>query len=221
MNNTFELKTTSAVSTENHLTPPSILQVESPEFRSENEINAEYKSSFEQEDSLVDLNNEGLKSIMNYIMKLPLQISSIAFGIMYRFVGLKWYNMILFVVIGAFIFFQIESALETRRNKINLKKEGMHRKEDPKVDNIKNILKNADDESNVSNKNSLHVLGQSNPKQVSFGGTLIEEKTSRPVEGFSASNVNLKAKATDFLMKLYNLWILPWMYVLFRSISLN
>jgi len=134
------------------------------------------------------------------------QLFSSAFGAMKWFVGLRWYIILFIVVFGSYLFFQMEYAVESRRqkrneaNKQNKKddesmekkeqKEGMNKKEgmeEYKVEKMKGILRQSNTEKAK--------------KHVSFH--------------------NKESKHTSLMSQIYNLWILPWIYVLFRNIGIR
>lgn len=131
------------------------------------------------------------------------QLFSSAFGAMKWFVGLRWYIILLIVVFGSYLFFQMEYAVESRRQKRNNankhdenddelmnKKEGMDKKEgmeEYKVEKMKGILRQSNSEKAK--------------KHVSFH--------------------NNEYTHTSLMSQIYNLWILPWIYVLFRNTGIR
>ena len=126
-------------------------------------------------------------------------IFSSAFGLMKWFVGLRWYVILFIVVIGSYVFFQIEYAIESRRRSKELKREDMSKKKEPDV-----YKKEGMEIKGILRQNS----GEHVKKQVSFYD---EEQTT----------TSSKNSITGVISRIYNLWILPNVYVLFRNIGIR
>jgi flagellar biosynthesis/type III secretory pathway M-ring protein FliF/YscJ len=123
------------------------------------------------------------------------QLFSRVFGIMNWFIGLRWYVILLIVVLGSYLFIQMEYAIESRRQtreqkqKLEKEKEGMEELT----------------ESSDSHKKSRGILRQKNgniKKHVSF----YDEE-----QEYDSTTISM------FISQLYNWWILPWIYVFFRN----
>lgn len=190
-------------------------------------MNEQYKSSFEQDQGGSLGVEVGRGGVSENIAKLPVTIFSSAFGIIRWFIGLRWYVILLIIVFGSFLFMQIESAFETRRAMQKLKKEGkqegMHNnnnntREDDKIQKIKGILRQTDNAESIGN-----MSGQKNVSFISdaTGKSEATGKSQEAFEGQEYSFVNdLQLKWKETTSCIYKLWIMPWMYALFRHIGL-
>ena len=162
------------------------------------------------------------RTFLQNIDNSSLRIFSSAIGIMKSFFSLKWYVILFVVVFGSFLFFQIESAIEIRKNNRKMKKEGMNNNnnnnndnnigdESNKVEYMKGILRQTEKEYKENEK-----------KQVSFF-----DSSSAELEPTTVAKSNNEFNLVSFMTKymndsatqIYNWWILPWMYVLFRNIG--
>lgn len=118
------------------------------------------------------------------------------------FLGLRWYVILFIVVFGSFIFMQLESAFELRRNASKAKKEGL---ETANVEKIKGIIQQTEKEY-IQNKVKKHVtFGE--PTTHSF----FESVPSLSLDGVWSG-------IGGVFYKIYNWWIVPGIYILFRSI---
>ncbi len=163
----------------------------------------------------------------------PLKIFSIIFQYVKWIGSLRWYIIMLIVIFSLFIIFQFEQSIESRRNKKKMEKEGMQNENTKGI--IKDVAKNT---GLVEEGQSVETPTQINSvkKHVSFENDVLEilptkiqdsfiGESSNPGLGKSPSSTSsaLFAKVTSInetLQKIYNLWILPWLYVLFRNIGL-
>jgi hypothetical protein len=143
------------------------------------------------------------------------QIFSGPFGLITWFFGLKWYVIIFIIVFGFFLFFQIESAIESKKN--NRKNAQTQKKEGMKpvtIERMKGILRDSENEykKDISNKN------------VSFNddsNTLSGQETTTNVhEGMNTASSN-RVVENGHLSQIYNWWIRPWMYTIFRNIGIR
>lgn len=169
------------------------------------------------------------QSFMDYF-KLPntnaSQIFSSPFGLLTWFFGLKWYIILFIIVFGMFLFFQIESAIESRKNNRknnqNKMKEGM--KPDT-VERMKGIIRYSENEykKNISKKNvSFNDDDLSNLKDES-GQSLQRSKSvgRNEVEGFSNHPNMFHRTNVEPMQQIYNWWIRPWVYTVFRNIGVQ
>lgn len=134
------------------------------------------------------------------LTNLPLKIFSIIFEYMKWISSLRWYFIVLIVTVMLFIIFQFEHSIESRRQKKQLQKEGMQNEK------TKGIIKD-DSRSNTYKK------------RVSFknDNSLLEyEKMS---ENDSIEKSKKVSTINETLTNVYNLWIYPWLYVLFRNVG--
>lgn len=122
---------------------------------------------------------------------LPSQLFARAYGFVTWFMGLRWYIIVLVVVFGSFIFFQLEYAIETRKQKREAKKEGLH---------MKSILRKADREKRI----------ETSLKRVSFNPAT-----------YTLSGGSIINNILNPFVKIYEWWIVPWTYILFRSVGLR
>ena len=143
---------------------------------------------------------------------LPSQLFARAYGFVTWFMGLRWYIIVLVVVFGSFIFFQLEYAIETRKQKRESKKEGLH---------MKSILRKADRENRIDTSlkrvsfipfriKDAQLVAHSSLITAPEGGVL-NEKRCNP-ETYTSSVLSP-------LIKIYEWWIVPLVYVLFRSMG--
>jgi hypothetical protein len=178
---------------------------------------------------------------------------SMAFEPIKWFIGLRWYVIVLIVVFGSFIFMQLESAFETRRNAYKAKKEGL---ETANSEKMKGIMQQSDREYRQETFTPLRikdaqsvafsveggVLNEKRCKGVTFGPTtthtFYSDTESRHSPTKLPSSVSLENPSIPMLIlrsgidqsplslsatfhKIYNWWIVPWFYVLFRSMGLR
>lgn len=132
------------------------------------------------------------------------QIFSSPVGLITWFFGLKWYVILFIVVFGMFLFFQIEYAIESMKNRRDKKNDQNEMKEGMQpetVERMKGNIRKSDEEykSDVQKKTVSFILPPRSD---------ISLQNSNK-EGYDA---NIKNPIT----KIYNLWVAPWMYVLFR-----
>jgi hypothetical protein len=162
---------------------------------------------------------EAYKDSFQHAMNSPKQLFSMAYEHLKWFMGLRWYIILFVIVIGSFTFIQIESAIETRRKKRESTKndkdgkEGME--EINKVDHMKGILRKSNDEYKLEYAK----------KQVSFYTeetrynllSIFTGMRDLTYNAFSNTLSNLFNVAYTF----YRLWILPYIYVAFRTIGMR
>lgn len=118
------------------------------------------------------------------------QIIAKAYGFVTWFMELPWYISVFIVIVGSFLFFRIECALEDRKQKREAKKEGLGASNE-NVNKLRGILRKADRKDWIE-------------KHVSFN---------------QSSTSSVITRIFYPLVKIYDLWIVPWTYVLFRSIG--
>ena len=98
------------------------------------------------------------------------------------------------------------------------KQEGMHNnntREDDKIQKIKGILRQTDNAESIGN-----MSGQKNVSFISEA-TGKSDASQEAFEGQEYSFVNdLQLKWKETTSCIYKLWIMPWMYALFRHIGL-
>jgi hypothetical protein len=164
----------------------------------------------------IDENRTFLQNIDNSSWR----IFSSAIGIMKSFFSLKWYIILFIVVFGSFLFFQIESAIEIRKNKRKMKKEGMNNNnnndndigdESNKVEYMKSILRQTEKEYKENEKKHVSFFDSSSAE--SEPTTMAKSNNELNLVSFMTKYMN------DSATQIYNWWILPWMYVLFRNIG--
>jgi hypothetical protein len=160
----------------------------------------------------IDENRTFLQNIDNSSWR----IFSSAIGIMKSFFSLKWYIILFIVVFGSFLFFQIESAIEIRKNKRKMKKEGMNNNNDigdesNKVEYMKSILRQTEKEYKENEKKRVSFFDSSSAE--SEPTTMAKSNNELNLVSFMTKYMN------DSATQIYNWWILPWMYVLFRNIG--
>ena len=134
------------------------------------------------------------------LTNLPLKIFSIIFEYMKWISSLRWYVIVLIVTVMLFIIFHFEHSIESRRQKKQLQKEGMQ------TEKTKGIIK---EDGRINNSN----------KRVSFenNSDLLEyEKMS---ENDSIEKNKKVSTINEILINVYNLWIYPWLYMLFRNVG--
>jgi len=165
-------------------------------------------------------NNASIMEYFTNIANSPSKLFSSGFTFMVWFFSLRWYVIILSIVIGSFLFFQIESAFEKRSleresKRAEKQKEGMNQKEgmEDNVERMKGILR----QTEIEDKRKYNLKNAE--KRVSFH----DKKTDTPKydsdkgeEGVADFGKSMK----NGLSQIYNWWIVPWMYALFRSIGL-
>jgi hypothetical protein len=106
------------------------------------------------------------------------QIFSILIGPMKWFFGLRWYLILVVVIFMAYLFFQIESAIEHRRQNRKTKKE-------------------------IENMRGLNDKSSKQKKRVSFSD--------------ESKSVDIWTWIINARKQIYNGWIVPWVYILFRT----
>lgn len=159
-----------------------------------------YEPSLKHPPQINTIANETDSSFMNYFQNIGNspshlfgQLFSSGFGIMNWFIGLRWYVILLIVVLGSYLFIQIEYAIESRRQTKGLKRE--KEKESEKEKEGMEEYNGAKIKGILRQKN-----GDNSKKRVSFYNAEQESTT-----------------ATTFISQIYNWWVLPWIYVLFRN----
>jgi hypothetical protein len=146
------------------------------------------------------------------------------FGIIQWFIGLKWYVILLVIVFGSFLFLQVESAFETRRQMYKLKKEGMNDNggegEDGKITKMKSILRQIEPE------NMTAVNFENANKHITFEPFISKNaNNNNPTnvkncdEWWTANFINIWLQVKETIMWIYKLWIVPRIYALFRNIG--
>jgi hypothetical protein len=178
-------------------------KLHSPYERNYEELHA-LRSSSNTENSLFATY---FQNIENFPSNLFGQLFNIVFGPIKWFIGLRWYVILIIIVVGSYLFFQLEYAVESRRIERQLKqkkKEGME--EYNNVERMKSILKQTDQERNRETENGK--------KHVSFREDRlydIQEYKNVEKQDDLWNNIN------KFILRFYNLWILPLFYILFRN----
>ena len=119
------------------------------------------------------------------------KLFSIVFGIMKWFIGLRWYVILFIVLFGSYLLFQMEYAIESRRRSKEIKQDGNEMNK-----------KEGMEEYNVEKIKGI-IRHTKNNKTVKKHVSFYDEDES-----------------TSIMPKIYNLWILPWIYVLFRNIGI-
>jgi hypothetical protein len=162
---------------------------------------------------------ESYKETFQQALNSPQQLFSMAYGHLKWFMGLRWYLILFIIVIGSFIFIQIESAIEIRRKKRESTKEDKDTKEGMdginKVDHIKGILRKSDNEYKLEYAK----------KQVSFYTeetrfNILSIFTGMRDLTYNAFNATL-SNIINTVYTFYRLWILPYVYVAFRTIGMR
>jgi len=103
----------------------------------------------------------------------------------------KWYVILLVVIIVLFLIFQIEYTIETRRKKLEIKKE--------------NMQTNHKEKPNKNKKVTFHDVDPPIIKRRSNGSDTVQK--------------NEQISISQYLTNIYNWWILPRIYLLFRNIG--
>ena len=134
------------------------------------------------------------------LTNLPFKIFSILFQYMKWISSLRWYVIVLFVMVMFFIIFHFEHSIESRKQKKQLEKEGMQSEQ------TKGIIK----DDNRSNNSKKHVSFKND-------SSLLEYENA-PENGTVQKNKNVST-INEILKNMYNLWIYPWLYVLFRNVG--
>ena len=135
----------------------------------------------------------------NTIKNIPTQIFSSWIGYVSWFFGLKWYVILFVIMLLLFIFFQLEYAIESRRQKNKARKEEGFQNQD-NVEKIKSILRKVDEEETMNKR-----------KNVSFAKEPFVAENSELI--IKNDKLNIKEIGTQF----YKWWILPSVYLLFRK----
>lgn len=155
--------------------------------------NTHYNNDMETPNLLPPLAQEPMN-----LANFPSNIFSIIIRYMKWVSSFRWYIIVLIVTIVLFIIFQLEQSIESRRRKKDAQKEGMQSEETQP----KGILKNMDDKLDISKK---HVSFKSENE-------LREYNTIEPLKQVSTVN--------ETIANIYNLWILPGLYVFSRKMGL-
>ena len=154
------------------------------------------EQSLQQQQNISNENAGGTSSPSNLFG----QLFSSAFGAMKWFVGLRWYVILFIVVFGSYLFFQMEYAVESRRRSKELKREDANKKEGEQED---------------ANKKE----GMEEYKVEKMKGILRQSRSDQNVKK-RVSFYN-EDPTTSLMSQIYNLWILPWIYVLFRNTGIR
>jgi hypothetical protein len=149
-----------------------------------------------------------IQKVENPIQNIVGHVFSIISGSISWFLGLRWYIILFIVVIGSYLFFQIQYAFETRRNLREQKKEAT--KNGKESGNKPEGMEEYNVEDKYGRRTETEprrgILRQSNgengKKRVSFSGI---------------PNSSDENGVTDILQQIYKWWILPWIYVVFRN----
>ena len=187
-----------------------------------NHLNEQYKSQFDQERDIPTMlykSDEGVS-----LTNVTSNIFAGVFGIIQWFIGLKWYVILLVIVFGSFLFLQVESAFETRRQMYKLKKEGMNDNggegEDGKITKMKSILRQIEPE------NMTAVNFENANKHITFEPFISKNaNNNNPTnvkncdEWWTANFINIWLQVKETIMWIYKLWIVPRIYALFRNIG--
>ena len=187
-----------------------------------NHLNEQYKSQFDQERDIPTMlykSDEGVS-----LTNVTSNIFAGVFGVIQWFIGLKWYVILLVIVFGSFLFLQVESAFETRRQMYKSKKEGMHDAndigEDGKITKMKSILRQTDTENmtavNFENANK-HI--KFDKLQIDNSNNNTPTNVKNDNELWTANFINIWLQAKETIMWIYKLWIVPRIYALFRNIG--
>ena len=192
-----------------------------------NHLNEQYKSQFDQERDIPTMlykSDEGVS-----LTNVTSNIFAGVFGVIQWFIGLKWYVILLVIVFGSFLFLQVESAFETRRQMYKSKKEGMHNAndtdandigEDGKITKMKSILRQTDTENmtavNFENANK-HI--KFDKLQIDNSNNNTPTNVKNDNELWTANFINIWLQAKETIMWIYKLWIVPRIYALFRNIG--
>jgi hypothetical protein len=143
------------------------------------------------------------------------QIFSSPFGLVAWFFGLKWYVILFLIVVGMFLYFQIESAIETRKKKRNTKNDSKQKKEGMQsatVERMKGIIKDSENsmKRDISKKN------------VSFDDAA--KPSTEPMSDISSQPVlyplNFRQEGKN-VGGFYDLWIRPMVYTIFRNLGIR
>jgi len=190
-----------------------------------NQLNEQYKSQFEQERDISTMlykSDEGA-SLTNVVSNIFVGV----FKIIQWFIGLKWYVILLVIVFGSFLFLQVESAFETRRQMYKSKKEGMHYAndtkasvgEDGKITKMKSILRQ------IETENMTAVNFENANKHITFEPVQIDNSNNNTPTNVKNYNewwtafINIWLQVKETIMWIYKLWIVPRIYALFRNIG--
>jgi len=139
------------------------------------------------------------------------QIYNGAFGTMKWFVGLRWYVILCIVVFGSYLFFQMEYAIETRRISRELKRGETKKK-----------ITEDDDEPTDQKEGMNKKEGMASYNRVDkIKGILRQNNIEHTKKRVSFYNENTSSNTVNPISQIYNWWILPWAYVLFRSIGIH
>ena len=188
-------------------------------------------------------------SIMEYFTNIansPSKLFSSGFTFMYWFFSLRWYVIILSIVIGSFLFFQIESAFEKR----SLERESKRAEEQKGGKEEKEGKEGKEGKGGKGGKEGKGGKGGKGGKEGMEDNVERMKGILRQTERENKRKTNLKnaAKHVSFhdgemspkygtvkdeegldfgknvkngLSQIYNWWIVPWVYASFRSIGIR
>jgi hypothetical protein len=134
------------------------------------------------------------------------RIFSIAANSMKWFIGLRWYVIFFIVVLGSYLLFQVEYAIEKRR----VSREKKRGDADKDID--------ADDEKEGMEGTPASLIGSRESSEIKF---LPLDHGFPSKKRVSFYDENSSTKMANPITQIYNWWILPWMYVLFRNIGIQ
>ena len=126
------------------------------------------------------------------LTNLPFKIFSILFQYMKWVSSLRWYVIVLLVMVMFFIIFQFEHSIESRKQKKQLEKEGMQSEQ------TKGIIK----DDNRSNNSKKHVSFKNDSSLFEYENA--SENDTVP-KNKKVSTIN------ETLTNVYDLWIYPWL----------
>ena len=126
------------------------------------------------------------------------ELFSSVFGIMNWFIGLRWYVILLIVVMGSYLFIQMEYAIETRRQTKGIKREN---------ENAEKGTEKEKEKEGMEEYNNAKIKGIIRQNNV--------ETTKKRVSFYNAEHTS--NIMTNSIAQVYNLWVLPWIYVIFRN----
>ena len=131
------------------------------------------------------------------------QLFSSAFDTMKWFVGLRWYVILFIVIFGSYLFFQMEYAVESRRINREINRED---------------TKKEDANKEGANKEGAKKEGMEEYKVDKMKGILRQNNGESIKKHVSFHNEDPTKKVPS---QIYNLWIRPWIYVLFRNVGIR
>lgn len=136
----------------------------------------------------------------------PLRLFSIGIDTIKWFFTMRWYVILLIFILVPYFFIQIQSGIETRRKL-------RESKDDKMVETMRGIIRKSDEKHIIENaKKRVTFYTTESRKDLSyiFAGTSDLIKNSISV---TQSNI------IETMTRIYNWWILPWIYVIFRTIG--